>query len=85
MLGIPRADGDQGGQWNPEDQARLHALIDQRQPFLDFIYSRTRPDGGTQYLQVSGEPMFDDSCRFIGFRGIGLDVTARLRAPSPAA
>jgi len=26
---------------------------------------------------VSGEPMFNQSCRFIGYRGIGVETTAR--------
>jgi hypothetical protein len=28
-----------------------------------------------QYLMVSGEPMFDPSGRYTGYRGIGRDVT----------
>jgi PAS domain-containing protein len=32
-----------------------------------------------QYLQVSGEPMFDSASRFIGYRGIGMDITDRMR------
>jgi hypothetical protein len=45
---------------------------------LDFIYSRNNADGTIQYLQVSGEPMFDTSSRFIGYRGIGMDVSNRM-------
>ena len=55
-----------------------------RQPFLDFVYSRANPDGSQQYFQVSGEPMFDLSGRFTGYRGIGMDITARMR-PDKAA
>jgi hypothetical protein len=32
-----------------------------------------------QYLQVSGEPKFDSAGRFVGYRGIGMDVTERIR------
>jgi PAS domain S-box-containing protein len=32
-----------------------------------------------QYLQVSGEPMFDSASRFIGYRGVGMDITDRMR------
>ena len=28
-------------------------------------------------FQVSGEPMFNQSCRFIGYRGIGVELIAR--------
>ncbi|APA70202.1 MULTISPECIES: response regulator [unclassified Janthinobacterium] len=77
MLGIGSEDEPQ--RWNAAERALLDAKIAAREPFLDFIYSRANPDGSTQYLQVSGEPMFDNGSRFIGYRGIGLDVTARLR------
>jgi len=69
------------GEWNAEERALLNANIAARQPFLDFIYSRKKPDGSRQYLQVSGEPMFDLSSRFVGYRGIGMDVTDRMNHP----
>jgi PAS domain S-box-containing protein len=65
--------------WNVAERALLDANIASRQPFLDFIYSRSNEDGTIQYLQVSGEPMFDAECRFTGYRGIGMDVTDRMR------
>jgi CheY-like chemotaxis protein len=67
------------GRWNAAERALLVANIASRQPFLDFIYSRSNEDGTIQYLQVSGEPMFDTECRFTGYRGIGMDVTDRMR------
>ena len=70
------------GCWNAAERALLGAKISNRQPFLDFVYSRSNTDGTTQYLQVSGEPMFDSSSRFIGYRGIGADVTDRMRPPA---
>ena len=53
--------------------------MDARRPFLDFVYSRVMPDGALQYLQVSGEPMFDSTGRFTGYRGIGKDVTESMQ------
>ncbi|MDB5823392.1 MAG: putative sensor protein [Herminiimonas sp.] len=67
------------GRWNAAERAVLVANIASRQPFLDFVYSRSNDDGTIQYLQVSGEPMFDTECRFTGYRGIGMDVTDRMR------
>jgi hypothetical protein len=61
------------------ERAELEANIADRKPFLDFIYSRTDADGAIAYLQVSGEPMFDNASRFIGYRGVGRDVTAMAR------
>ncbi|PKV47295.1 MULTISPECIES: response regulator [unclassified Janthinobacterium] len=78
MLGIGSEEEPQ--RWNAAERALLDAKIAAREPFLDFIYSRANLDGSTQYLQVSGEPMFDNGSRFIGYRGIGLDVTERHRS-----
>jgi PAS domain S-box-containing protein len=64
--------------WNAEERALLAANIAARRPFLDFVYTFSNPDGTIRYLQVSGEPMFDSSSRFIGYRGIGSDVTDRM-------
>ena len=84
MLGIDADDllgasSQSGGSWNVAERARLTENIANRRPFLDFVYSRSNVDGTTQYLQVSGEPMFDLASRFTGYRGIGMDVTERMR------
>ena len=74
----------QGSGWNEAERAIIKGKMALRQPFLDFVYSRINPDGSHQYFQVSGEPMFDLSGRFTGYRGIGMEVTARMR-PDKAA
>jgi len=83
MLGI-RVDafvgepGDAGVTgWNEAERELLQAKIAARQPFLDFVFSRVNADGSHQKFQVSGEPMFNQSCRFIGYRGIGVELTAK--------
>jgi PAS domain S-box-containing protein len=87
MLGIRVDDelghtrDDHGGTWNENEREMLEANLATRKPFLDFVYSRTKPDGTRQFLMVSGEPMFNPSGRFIGYRGIGKDVTGTI---SPA-
>jgi hypothetical protein len=55
----------------------LQAAIAARQPFLDFAFSRINSDGSRQQFRVSGEPMFNRSCRFIGYRGIGVEVSTK--------
>jgi PAS domain S-box-containing protein len=82
MLGI-RVDalaGEPGGNqvagWNEAERKVLQATIAARQPFLDFAFSRVNTDGSQQQFRVSGEPMFNRSSRFIGYRGIGVEVTA---------
>lgn len=78
MLGL----GDGGAGWNPQERAELDENIALRRPFLDLVYRRTHSDGTLQFLQVSGEPMFDDASRFAGFRGVGMDVTERMLRPA---
>jgi PAS domain S-box-containing protein len=63
--------------WNEAEREVLQAKIADRQPFLDFVFSRVNADGSKQTFQVSGEPMFDQSCRFIGYRGIGVELSAK--------
>ena len=63
--------------WNEAEREALQATIAARQPFLDFVFSRANADGSQQKFQVSGEPMFNQSCRFIGYRGIGVELTAK--------
>jgi PAS domain S-box-containing protein len=63
-------DGEAAG-WNKKERMELQAKIEARQPFLDFILNRVNADGSEQQFQVSGEPMFNQSCRFLGYRGIG--------------
>ena len=64
--------------WNVQQRAELGEKIANREPFLDFIYSRTLANGTIQYMQVSCEPIFDSASAFAGYRGIGLDVTYRM-------
>ncbi|MFO7541709.1 MAG: response regulator [Thiobacillus sp.] len=61
--------------WDEAQRELLQATIAARQPFLDFTYSRVNADGTKQQFRVSGEPMFTQSCRFIGYRGIGVEIT----------
>ncbi len=66
----------QGSGWNETEREVMRATIAARQPFLDFVFSRVNADGSQQQFRVSGEPMFSQSCRFIGYRGIGVELTA---------
>lgn len=82
MLGI-RVDGLRGSpqdgkadQWDAAEREALHATIAAREPFLDFVFHRVNPDGSRQQFKVSGEPMFSQSSRFLGYRGIGVEVFA---------
>ena len=60
--------------WNEDQRKQLHTRIADRQSFLDFIISRVNADGSEQQFRVSGEPMFNQSARFVGYRGIGVEI-----------
>lgn len=83
MLGISvgsfvgSADTVQTHRWDDAQRSLLKAHIDARQPFLDFVVNRHNVDGTQQSFQVSGEPMFNMSSRFIGYRGIGVELVAK--------
>ena len=77
MLGIQEEilPGSSVAKWNEAERALLQAAIAARQPFIDFHFNRTNANGSQQQFRVSGEPMFDPTCRFIGYRGIGVECT----------
>ncbi len=62
--------------WNEAERGALLAKIAARQPFLDFVLSRVSENGALQKFRVSGEPMFNQSARFVGYRGIGVELSA---------
>jgi PAS domain S-box-containing protein len=87
MLGI-QVSGDassaQGGGWNETEREVMQTAIAARQPFLDFLFSRVNADGSQQQFRVSGEPMFNPACRFVGYRGIGVEITNIKPKAAPA-
>lgn len=68
ILGLPTADGADS------ERRTLHAKIAAREPFLNHPYSCLAPDGKRRQYLVSGEPIFGQYCRFVGYRGIGQET-----------
>jgi PAS domain S-box-containing protein len=65
------------------EPAKWHQHIDMlndHRPFRGFVYPTLRQDGSTIYVAISGIPRFDVEGRFLGYRGVGSDVTAMTRA-----
>lgn len=64
-------------------QAKWHrhrADLEARRPFRDLQYWIAGQAGQRRFMSVSGNPIFDDSGRFIGYRGTASDITERKRA-----
>jgi PAS domain S-box-containing protein len=68
--------------WDEVARKTLHETIAARQPFLDFLFSRVNADGSRQQYRVSGEPMFNQLCAFIGYRGVGVEILPNNHAQS---
>lgn len=76
MLGFDDGFISQDDSSDDVGRATLVAKIEARLPFLDLVYGHTNAHGAMRTMRVSGEPMFDSSSRFTGYRGIGSDITA---------
>jgi len=63
--------------WNAAERKDLQLKIAAREPFLDFVLSRVNTDGSEQRFQVSGEPIFNRSCGYIGYRGLGVELNVK--------
>ncbi len=76
LKGTAKVDAADG--WDASDREELRATIAAREPFLDFIFHRhnRNSNGAQQQYRVSGEPMFSRSSRFLGYRGIGVEIVA---------
>ncbi len=61
--------------WNETERAVLNAKIAARQPFIDYVLHRVNADGTTQQFRVSGQPMFNESLKFLGYRGVGVEFS----------
>jgi PAS domain S-box-containing protein len=88
MLGIQvsefdKPDAKTTAGWNELERAELRESIAERRPFLDFVFHRVNSNGSRQQFRVSGEPMFNQSCRFLGYRGIGVEIFDHSSSPQP--
>jgi PAS domain S-box-containing protein len=62
----------------PAEQWELHrAELDARQPFRALEFPVQRDDGRTIWLSLAGAPRFDDDGEFLGYHGVGRDITLR--------
>ncbi len=55
--------------------AEHQASMDSHVPFRDFEFSRAMPDGVTRYFSLTGEPRLTADGTFLGYRGVGRDIT----------
>lgn len=63
--------------WNEAERAAIQEKIAAHEPFLDLLFHHVNADGTQRQFRVSGEPMFNRSCRLIGYRGIGVEIFSK--------
>ncbi|MDQ0522032.1 putative bifunctional diguanylate cyclase/phosphodiesterase [Methylobacterium gregans] len=62
-----------------EADCPCRAAMEARRPFRDLPYAYPHPDGEPRWFALSGRPRHDRSGRFLGYRGVGSDVSDRHR------
>lgn len=55
------------------------AALKERRPFRAAVLELELESGESAAFRLSGEPLFEDSGSFLGFRGVGHDITDSLR------
>jgi PAS domain S-box-containing protein len=56
------------------------AALDRHEPFRDFVYTRKIGDEPEGIVSVGGNPFFDETGRFLGYRGTARDITEEVLA-----
>lgn len=60
--------------------ARHRRDLESRRPFRDLELHRRARNGRLYWSRISGHPLFDRDGRFLGYRGVAIDITDRKRA-----
>jgi diguanylate cyclase (GGDEF)-like protein/PAS domain S-box-containing protein len=65
----------------PASWDEVRSLLGQQQPFRELLLRR-RPPGSSlsQFTLISGDPVRDAEGRFVGYRGLGKNITDQVRA-----
>jgi PAS domain S-box-containing protein len=72
------------GESDPAKWREHLAVLDRHEPFREFTYPRKIVDGCEAIASISGDPFFDRSGRFLGYRGTGRDITKQVLAERSA-
>ncbi|MDR4306614.1 EAL domain-containing protein [Chelatococcus sambhunathii] len=73
LIGLERsAFAAPGATWDAYEVA-----IGERREIRDFIYPYDHRDGSRRWFELSGMPIYDGAGAFLGYRGVGSDVTVQ--------
>jgi diguanylate cyclase (GGDEF)-like protein/PAS domain S-box-containing protein len=65
---------------SPEEMDEHRRQVEAHEPFRNFEYAYRLPSGGIWWVSISGEPVFDESGQFTGYRGVGSNISEKKRA-----
>lgn len=61
---------------NSADWDAIFRAQEEHRPFRNFVYrAPNTPDGSERWFRISGQPVLDSAGQFLGYRGVGSDVT----------
>jgi diguanylate cyclase (GGDEF)-like protein/PAS domain S-box-containing protein len=60
---------------DPEAWALFKECLDNYALFRDFVYPQGLKSGRRRWVKISGNPIFDANDIFLGYRGVGSDIT----------
>mgnify|MGYP001942575234 CR=1 FL=1 len=76
LIGKSRAEVNDENKLRHSAEWKDHeSTLKNRLPFSDFKYNWNRPDGDNRFISISGKPRYDENNDFIGYRGVGRDLT----------
>ncbi len=63
---------------SPEQWQAHRELLGRHEPFRDFVFQLEVAPGRIRTLSASGSPLFSDAGEFLGYQGVGRDITDQL-------
>jgi PAS domain S-box-containing protein len=76
---------DHGLEADPDTAKRHRDDLEAHVPFRDRLFHAGPAEGAdARTLRISGRPIFDDDGSFVGYRGIGIDITREIAAEQQA-
>jgi len=63
------------GEDESSQTAQVERCEEERKPYRALTVAFLRQDGGTAWLSSSGQPLFDASGSFLGYRGVDVDIS----------
>ena len=79
-LGITRFDRRIAEDTDDEKWESHKSDLNTHKPFKNFEFPIKNRDGDIRHIRVSGKPVFSSKGQFVGYRGVGTDITLRKRA-----